>query len=220
MYKAGVIMNEEVERERVIDAGMHCFTQYGYEGTSMREVASRAECSTSILYKHFPDKNALFQVVFTQCAQIFCDTIDSMCKNIHNPMDRFMAFGNAFLRFALIDNGRKYRFIFAQHNTHMELSAYVPEDVINNFMNLFYNFLDTVTECQKMGCRLLSDVFTTAIMSWVFIAGLAHLGENFLPFLKDRVESSGPGNAHEMIDSMLKIFMKMMFSLDNGSGKK
>ena len=46
-------------RVRLLDAAEALFTQRGYDGTSMGDVAERAETAVGTLYHHFADKRAL-----------------------------------------------------------------------------------------------------------------------------------------------------------------
>ena len=53
----------EVEPGRkgeILDAALHVFAERGYDGGSMREIASRVGVSEPALYRHFTGKEALF----------------------------------------------------------------------------------------------------------------------------------------------------------------
>ncbi|MFF9344776.1 MULTISPECIES: TetR/AcrR family transcriptional regulator [unclassified Streptomyces] len=43
----------------ILDTALACFVEHGYHGTSIREVAARAELSVPGLYYHYPSKQAL-----------------------------------------------------------------------------------------------------------------------------------------------------------------
>jgi AcrR family transcriptional regulator len=46
-------------RKKILDAARDLFEQRGFEGTTMRAVASEAEVATGTIFTHFPDKGAL-----------------------------------------------------------------------------------------------------------------------------------------------------------------
>jgi AcrR family transcriptional regulator len=50
-------------RVTILDAAVDAFTQQGYNGTSLRDVAERAHMSHTGLLHHFPDKIALLEAV-------------------------------------------------------------------------------------------------------------------------------------------------------------
>ncbi len=50
-------------REQLLDVGRSLFAERGYDGTSVEEVASRAEVSKPVVYEHFGGKEGLYAVV-------------------------------------------------------------------------------------------------------------------------------------------------------------
>lgn len=59
---------EEV-RSKVLDAALHCFSLSGFEGTSVRSIASDAGVSLSLLLYHFETKENLWKAVFDDLAE-------------------------------------------------------------------------------------------------------------------------------------------------------
>jgi len=59
---------EEV-RSKVLDAALHCFSISGFEGTSVRSIASDAGVSLSLLLYHFESKENLWRAVFEDLAE-------------------------------------------------------------------------------------------------------------------------------------------------------
>lgn len=58
-------MNDLGVRSRIIAAGRQLFSEYGYHGLSMRQIAEDAGVSKAALYYHFQDKEGLFLAVLT-----------------------------------------------------------------------------------------------------------------------------------------------------------
>jgi AcrR family transcriptional regulator len=50
-------------RAQLIDVGRAAFARYGYEATSVEEIADRAKVSKPIVYEHFGGKEGLYAVV-------------------------------------------------------------------------------------------------------------------------------------------------------------
>ena len=61
--------------ERILAAAEECFSRYGFQKTSMEDVAREAGLSRRSVYRHFPDKAALFKQVGAARARIFLDEI-------------------------------------------------------------------------------------------------------------------------------------------------
>jgi AcrR family transcriptional regulator len=59
---------EKSERSRIaiLQAALKLFSNQGYRGTSIREIAVEAGLSTGNVYHHFPDKEALFTTLLGQ----------------------------------------------------------------------------------------------------------------------------------------------------------
>lgn len=53
----------EITREAIIDASFQLFTEKGYHGTSMRDIATRAGITAGSIYNHFTDKEQIIQKV-------------------------------------------------------------------------------------------------------------------------------------------------------------
>ncbi len=61
--------------ERIFDAAQECFARYGFQKTSMEDIAREAGLSRRSVYRHFPDKAALFNEVAEARTRIFLDEI-------------------------------------------------------------------------------------------------------------------------------------------------
>ena len=51
---------EPGRKGEILDAAMNVFTERGYDGGSMREIAGRVGVTEPALYRHFPGKEAIF----------------------------------------------------------------------------------------------------------------------------------------------------------------
>lgn len=51
----------EATRQRALDAALELFSQQGYRGTTIRQIAESAGLSVGNVYYHFPSKEAIFE---------------------------------------------------------------------------------------------------------------------------------------------------------------
>lgn len=56
-------MSGKERREQLIDVGRTLFAEIGFEGTSVEEIAARAQVSKPVVYEHFGGKEGLYAVV-------------------------------------------------------------------------------------------------------------------------------------------------------------
>lgn len=55
-------------RHRILAATLACFCEFGYEKSSMKQIAARAGVSQSLLHHHFESKDQLFKVAIDEMA--------------------------------------------------------------------------------------------------------------------------------------------------------
>src|SRR5262245_48760740 len=60
-------LSREERRAAIIHAVRRVFAEKGFDGTTTRELAEAAEVSEALLFKHFPNKEALFTAIQLSC---------------------------------------------------------------------------------------------------------------------------------------------------------
>ena len=53
-------------RTQILKAAQHRFTEQGFHGTSMRQIAADAGIALGGIYNHFPSKENIFEIIFEQ----------------------------------------------------------------------------------------------------------------------------------------------------------
>lgn len=56
-------------REKLLEAAITVFTKRGYAATSMQDIATEADVSVGLIYRHFTNKEALFGVLVQQALE-------------------------------------------------------------------------------------------------------------------------------------------------------
>ncbi|MGY1680169.1 TetR family transcriptional regulator [Geodermatophilus sp. SYSU D01176] len=74
-------------REQLLDVGREVFAQRGYDGTSIEELAARAEVSKPVVYEHFGGKEGLYTVVVDREMQRLLDRFASALAAGGRPRD-------------------------------------------------------------------------------------------------------------------------------------
>jgi AcrR family transcriptional regulator len=72
--KATAKLSSEERRAAILKAVGRVFAEKGFHGTTTRELAKAAGVSEALLFKHFPNKEALFSAMKTAC----CDAEDTL----------------------------------------------------------------------------------------------------------------------------------------------
>ncbi len=59
---------QDIKREKILEASYQRFLHYGYSKTTMNEIAGDLSMSKALLYYYFPDKSELYMSVIRKLA--------------------------------------------------------------------------------------------------------------------------------------------------------
>src|ERR1700753_3205026 len=72
---APVTDQQDIKREKILEASYQRFLHYGYSKTTMNEIAGDLSMSKALLYYYFPDKSQLYVAVMRKLSQEFIKTL-------------------------------------------------------------------------------------------------------------------------------------------------
>jgi len=72
-------------REQLLDVGRGLFADKGFEGTSVEEIAARAQVSKPVVYEHFGGKEGLYAVVVDREVRALLDAIGGALTTRAHP---------------------------------------------------------------------------------------------------------------------------------------
>ena len=72
-------------REQLLDVGRGLFADKGFEGTSVEEIAARAQVSKPVVYEHFGGKEGLYAVVVDREVRALLDAISGALATRAHP---------------------------------------------------------------------------------------------------------------------------------------
>ena len=88
-------MTGSERRHQLIDIASSLFAERGYEGTSIEEIAQRANVSKPVVYEHFGGKEGLYAVVVDREMSALLDGITSSLTDTNNRSRRARRAGRA-----------------------------------------------------------------------------------------------------------------------------
>lgn len=68
-HRRRVIRNPHVRKAEILHGAMELFTRYGYDATSMRDIARELNISLGLCYRYFENKEQLFEEAMDQYVQ-------------------------------------------------------------------------------------------------------------------------------------------------------
>jgi AcrR family transcriptional regulator len=99
------IDQQDIKKEKILEAAYQQFLHYGYSKTTMNEIAAAISLSKALLYYYFPDKSSLYVAVTQKLA-------DSYIRSLGDKLS-----GAADLREAFVTQiDRHHAFIVTNYN--------------------------------------------------------------------------------------------------------
>jgi AcrR family transcriptional regulator len=78
----------EVSKERILDAAAELFSQRGYAGAGVDQLAARSGIAKTAIYYHFGNKEGLLAAVLERAATTWIDGIQAAAKQAGTPLAR------------------------------------------------------------------------------------------------------------------------------------
>src|SRR5438105_10017321 len=85
--RARVRMTGRERREQLVQVGRSLFAEKGFDGTSIEEIAHRANVSKPVVYEHFGGKEGIYAVVVDRETQLL---LDRMVSTLHGGHPKAM----------------------------------------------------------------------------------------------------------------------------------
>ena len=107
-------MTGKERREQLLDIGRRLFAERGLDGTSIEEVAARADVSKPVVYEHFGGKEGLYAVVVDREVERFLAMATRLLEG-ENHMAKFEVAAVELLRY-IQDNSDGFRILVRDSN--------------------------------------------------------------------------------------------------------
>jgi AcrR family transcriptional regulator len=101
----------EEKQNKIIDAALNEFAQYGYSEANINKIAERAGVSVGSLYKYFNDKQNLYQIIVNLSA----DTLSEVLGQIIDSNENLFLIIEKIIR-AIQEYGRIHQNMFKLYN--------------------------------------------------------------------------------------------------------
>ena len=148
----------QVRRDKIIEAAERVFSDKPFDQVSIRDVAREAGISHALIYRYFPDRQALFVEAFLLGAENIVDFLGRLVdENASGNIDKVT---EKFLKY-MIENDRYFRMM-----THFMLDGSLSDEALErlNFMERrLFEQLDRLFTGRTENVRLLSHAFFSAM---------------------------------------------------------
>lgn len=180
-------------RERLTSVATRLFAERGFEGVTLRAVASELGVSPMTPYRYVSGKDELFVLVRTAAFARFADHQERAARSRGDGLSRLRALGKAYTRFALAEPDA-YRIMFALAQPEGGPTA-LREEEARSFAPLHAAVAAAVDEGALVGDPLtLAHVFwaTTHGLVTLHLAGKLRLGRDLDVLSKSVLDAIAP----------------------------
>jgi AcrR family transcriptional regulator len=108
-------MTGKERREQLLDIGRRLFAERGLDGTSIEEIAARADVSKPVVYEHFGGKEGLYAVVVDREVERFIAMATRLLAGDDNTTEKFEVAAVELLRY-IQDNSDGFRILVRDSN--------------------------------------------------------------------------------------------------------
>ncbi len=77
---------------QLLEIACRLFSERGFSGTSLRDIAEEAQITKAALYYHFPNKEALFTKIVLESLQALVTTVREACEHAATPEEKVRVF--------------------------------------------------------------------------------------------------------------------------------
>ncbi|MDB4926493.1 TetR/AcrR family transcriptional regulator [Mucilaginibacter sp.] len=81
---------QDIKREKILEAAYQRFLHYGYSKTTMNEIAGDLSLSKALLYYYFPDKSQLYIAVMRKLAAEYIQKLQNKLNKFDNLREAFI----------------------------------------------------------------------------------------------------------------------------------
>src|SRR6202012_3254338 len=81
---------QDVKKEKILEAAHHRFLHFGYSKTTMNEIAGDLSMSKALLYYYFPDKSQLYVAVMQRVADEYLNQLKGKVNTFSELKEAFI----------------------------------------------------------------------------------------------------------------------------------
>ena len=189
------------KRSLILDGARKIFLEKGYEGTSIRSIATEIEHSPGTIYLYFKDKDDIFHALHTEGFSRMLQMMEPL-RFVSDPFERLVALGRVYLQFAK-DNRDFYDLMFLTESPlkhEKEEGKWVMGDRTLDALKMI------IKECQDAGHFKGKDINYLSFIIWSAVHGMATL------YTRNRCMSYDE-NPEKLMEFGFKYFIEMLRKL-------
>ena len=182
------------KKERIIEIAEQLFAQYGFQKTTMEDIANKVHMGKSSVYYYFKSKDDIFSEVIRKDTRIFQQKLDDAVDSANTPEDKIRAYVITRMTH-LQDLSKFYITLTDGYLDHYFFVEEVRKDFYDYENTVLKNLLE---EGVKQNCFDVDDVVNISRMISIAIKGLE------FPLFVDSKDYDPIKESNDMLDMIFK----------------
>jgi AcrR family transcriptional regulator len=191
--------SEHIRVEQILEAASHRFGIYGYEKTTMREIAKDLRISKGSLYYYFPDKENLYKAIFVREHNLFMEAIRAEIGRLVSAADMLEKF--------VITRLELFRSLINLAKARLDPAYFIQgfmKDIILRNRQQELEFLTEILETGiKNGEFVVSDPVETADLLIDLLKGLRQI------MLKEPLNPAEIDDAYKVVEKKTRLLINL-----------
>ena len=142
---------QDIKREKILEAAYQQFLHYGYSKTTMNEIAGALSMSKALLYYYFPDKSQLYIAVTRKLAEEYLETLKDKLAQINDLKEAFVLQIDHHHNF-IVTNYNFFDFIRLNEQSVPDEIWAIVDQIRQTEMDLLGNAIVAEAEKQHIKC--------------------------------------------------------------------
>ena len=184
----------------ILDEAAVLFSQFGYERTSMREIAKRVGVSKPAIYYHFSNKQSLFEELVTSSFQMSKKTFNYVNEHESDPIQKLKDIAIGFFN-STRDNPDRARFL------HDLSSGNIRKNIKLNHRKVFSNQETLFNKIINSGKE--QGIIKKDIDNFTFImVFIGTINMYMIAYIKGEIEQLSDETVEHILDILLNGIKK------------
>ncbi|MDB5141520.1 MAG: TetR/AcrR family transcriptional regulator [Mucilaginibacter sp.] len=129
---------QDIKKEKILEAAYQQFLHYGYSKTTMNEIAGALSMSKALLYYYFPDKSQLYIAVTSKLAHDYLKVLEDKITQLTDLKEAFVFQIDTHHNFVL-NNYNFFDFIRLNEQNMPDTIWEIVDDIRQSEMDLLGN---------------------------------------------------------------------------------
>src|ERR1700742_1870103 len=140
---------QDIKREKILEASYQRFLHYGYSKTTMNEIAGDLSMSKALLYYYFPDKSQLYVAVMKKVAGDYLKSLSDKVNTFADLKEAFIFQIDTQHHF-IVTNYNFFDFFRLNEQNLPDVIWNIVDQVRESEMQLLVSAIKTETERGKI----------------------------------------------------------------------